>query len=46
VQEVSWEKRGTEWAENYTFFLEEANEDHQLGTGFSYLRELYQRLGE
>jgi hypothetical protein len=45
VQEVRWEKGGTVRAEDYTFFYEEGNGDHQLGTDFSYKR-LYQRLGE
>jgi hypothetical protein len=40
VQEVSWDKGGTERAEDYTFFYEEGNGDHQLGTGFS-VRLLY-----
>jgi alpha-glucuronidase len=34
IKQVGWEKRGTELAENYTFFYEEGNEDHQLGRGF------------
>jgi hypothetical protein len=31
---------GTDRAEDYTFFYEKGNEDHQLGT------ESYQQLGE
>jgi hypothetical protein len=34
VEEVRWVNGSTEWAENYTFFMENENEDHQLGTGF------------
>jgi hypothetical protein len=34
VQAGRWEKGGTEWAEDYTFFNGEGNEDHQLGAGF------------
>jgi hypothetical protein len=32
VQEVRWDKGGTERAEDYTFFYGAGNEDHQLGT--------------
>jgi hypothetical protein len=34
VQEVRWEKGGTERAEDYTFFYGQGNGDHQLGTDF------------
>jgi hypothetical protein len=34
VQDVRWEKGGTERAEDYTFFSEQGSGDHQLGTGF------------
>jgi exonuclease III len=33
AQEVRWDKGGTEWTEDYTFYGA-GNEDHQLGTGF------------
>jgi hypothetical protein len=45
VQEVRWDKGGTEWAEDYTFLYGAGNEDRQLGTGFLYIRESYQQLG-
>jgi hypothetical protein len=44
VQEVRWEGSGTKPAGEYTFFLWKRNEDHELGTGLLYLRELYQQL--
>jgi hypothetical protein len=34
VQEVRWDKGGTERAKDYTVFYGVGNEDHQLGTGF------------
>jgi exonuclease III len=34
VQGVRWEKGGTEWAEDYTFFYVQGNGDHQPGKGF------------
>jgi hypothetical protein len=46
AQEVRWEKGGTERAEGCTFFCGQGNGDRQLRTGFLYIRESYQRLGE
>jgi hypothetical protein len=37
-QKIRWEKGGTEWAEDYTSFYGERNEDHQLETGFIHNR--------
>jgi exonuclease III len=34
VQEVRWDKGGTERAEDHTFFYGAGNEDYQLGTSF------------
>jgi hypothetical protein len=34
VQEVRWDKGGTEPASDYTFFYENGNADHHLGTDF------------
>jgi exonuclease III len=34
VQEVRWDKSGTEPAGDYTFFYGNGNADHHFGTGF------------
>jgi hypothetical protein len=39
VQEVRWDGRGTE-----PFLYGKGNENHKLGTGFSYIRDSYQQL--
>jgi exonuclease III len=44
VQEVRWDKGGTERAEDYTFFYAAWNEDYRLGTGLLYIRESYHQL--
>jgi hypothetical protein len=38
VQEVRWNGGGTEGAGDYTFFNEKRNENHELGTGFSSIK--------
>jgi exonuclease III len=40
VQEVRWDKGGTERAEDYTFFYGEGNEDDQLVTGLFVLKRI------
>jgi hypothetical protein len=45
VQEVRWDKGGTERAEDCTFFYGAGNEYYQLGTGFLCITESYQQLG-
>jgi exonuclease III len=45
VQEVRWEKGGTERAEDYTFFYGERNGVHQLGTGFFVQKRIVSAVG-
>jgi hypothetical protein len=40
VQEVRWDGGGTEPAGEYIFFYGKVNENRELGTGFSYIREV------
>jgi hypothetical protein len=45
VQEVRWDRGGTELASEYKFFYGKVNENHELCTGVSvHKRELYQQL--
>jgi exonuclease III len=44
VQEVRWNRGGTEPAGQYTFFYGKGNQNHEYGTGYSYIRESYQQL--
>jgi exonuclease III len=44
VQEVRWDRGGTEPAGEYIFFYGKGHENHELGTGFLYIRESYQQL--
>jgi exonuclease III len=46
VQEVRWEKGGTERAKDYTFFYGQGNGDHQLGTGFFVHKTILSAVGE
>jgi hypothetical protein len=40
VQEVRWDRGGTEPAREYTFLYEKGKENHEIGTGFFlYIRE-------
>jgi hypothetical protein len=40
VKEVRWDKGGTEPAKDYTFFYGGKYEDHQLGTGYFFVRKI------
>jgi hypothetical protein len=42
--QVRWEGGGTEPAGECTFFYGKENENHELGTGFFFIKELYQQL--
>jgi hypothetical protein len=44
VQEVRWDIGGTEPAGEFTIFCGKENENYELGTGSSYVRESYQQL--
>jgi hypothetical protein len=43
VQEVRWNRGGTEPAGEYTLFYGKGIENYGIGTGFSYIRESYQQ---
>jgi hypothetical protein len=42
--QVRWDGGGTEPAGEYTLVYGKGNENHELGTGYSYIRESCQRL--
>jgi hypothetical protein len=44
VQELRWDRGGTEPPGNYTFFYGKGKQDYELGTGFLYIRGSYQQL--
>jgi hypothetical protein len=44
VQEVRWDWGGTERAGEYTLLYGKGNENHELGTGFLYIRESHLQL--
>jgi exonuclease III len=39
VQEIRWDRGGTEAAVEYTFFYGKRNENHELGTGFFFVHK-------
>jgi hypothetical protein len=41
---IRWAGSGIEPADKYTFLYGKENENHELGTGFSYIRESYKQL--
>jgi hypothetical protein len=43
VQEIRWDGGGTEPVGEYIFFYGKGNENHELGTGISYIREMCQQ---
>jgi hypothetical protein len=44
VQEDRWDRGGTEPAGEYTIFYGKRKENHELGTGFVYIRVSYEQL--
>jgi hypothetical protein len=44
VQEIRWDEGGSEPVGEYIFFYGKGNENHELGTGISYIKEMCQQL--